>query len=67
MSLDDGDSVRYWTALMDAEVSHKTLMALIYCLLERTKQVSKNIKVFFVLYHCIQVFIISMGRRLAKS
>ena len=37
---DEGESVGYWTVLMDAEVSHKTLMAVIYCLLERTKQVS---------------------------
>ena len=41
---------------MDAEVSHKTLMAVIYCLLERTKQVSKNSEVFFVLYYYIHVF-----------
>ena len=52
LSLDDGESVGYWTTLMDSEVSHKTLMALIYCLLERTKQVSK----FFVLHLCIQMF-----------
>ena len=31
---------------MDAEVSHKTLMAIIYCLLERTKQVSVNRQMF---------------------
>ena len=31
---------------MDAEVSHKTLMAIIYCLLERTKQVSVNRLIF---------------------
>ena len=41
LCLDDDESVGYWTTLMDADVSHKTLMALIYCLLERTKQVSK--------------------------
>ena len=49
---------------MDTEVSHRTLMALIYCLLERTKQVSKNSQMFFVLYlyYCIQVFKKSIGR-----
>ena len=61
MSLDDGESARYWTTLMDAEVSHKILMALIYCLLERTKQVSKNSEVFFAIpSRCL----ISMGRYL---
>lgn len=39
---DDDETVGYWTTLMDAEVSHKILMAIIYCLLERTKQVSVN-------------------------
>ena len=34
---------------MDAEVSHKTLMAIIYCLLERTKQVSVNRQTFLYL------------------
>ena len=40
--LDDGESVGYWTTLLDTEVSHKTLLAIIYCLLERTKQVGKK-------------------------
>ena len=43
---DDDETVGYWTTLMDAEVSHKTLMAIIYCLLERTKQVSVNRQIF---------------------
>ena len=46
LSLDDGESVGYWTTLMDTDVSHKTLMALIYCLLERTKQVSRDFMLF---------------------
>ena len=43
---DDDETVGYWTTLMDTEVSHKTLMAIIYCLLERTKQVSVNRQIF---------------------
>ena len=31
--------VGFWTVLMDGEISHKCLMTLIFCLLERTKQV----------------------------
>ena len=30
----------FWTALLDAEVSHKSLVSLLYCLTERPKQVS---------------------------
>ena len=32
--------VGFWTALLDAEVSHKSLVSLLYCLTERPKQVS---------------------------
>ena len=64
MSLDDGESVRYWTTLMDAEVSHKTLMALIYCLLERTKQVSKKIVRCSLFFTIASRCLISMGRYL---
>lgn len=31
--------VGFWTALLDAEVSHKSLVTLLYCLTERPKQV----------------------------
>jgi len=31
--------VGFWTTLLDAEVSHKSLVALLYCLTERSKQV----------------------------
>ena len=54
LAFPDGDgSIGYWTTLLDADVSHKTLMALIYCLLERTKQVC--IRLVFV-HVCLTSF-----------
>ena len=35
----ESGNVGFWTTLLDAEVSHKSLVALLYCLTERSKQV----------------------------
>ena len=39
------DRVGFWTTLMEVDVSHKCVMALLHCFMERTKQVSEPVMV----------------------